>query len=211
MRPLPRLHAVTDAAVLALEDLPARAAALAAVGSALAIQVRDRSAPAGLLAERTARIQRLAEPPAASVFASARFDIAATLNTQGLQLGQADLQPQEVRSALAGRWHGWVGVSVHSAEEARAARDAGADYLMAGNIFPTTTHPGRPATGLELIEQAAGLGLPVIAIGGLTPERAGPAREAGAWGVAAISALWHTADPFAAAVAMLAPWSDHGQ
>lgn len=206
MRPLPRLHAVTDGAVLALEDLPVRAAALAAVGSALAIHVRDRAAPAGVLARHTDRIQRLAAPPEAAVFASARLDIAATLGTQGLQLGQADLPPREVREALAGRWQGWLGVSVHSAEEARAARDDGADYLLAGNIFETGSHPGRPARGLGFVEEVAALGLPVIAIGGLTAGRAGPARDAGAWGVAAISALWYAQDPYAAAVSMIAPW-----
>lgn len=210
MRPLPRVHAVTDSAVLSLEDLPVRAAALAAVGSALAIHVRDRAAPAGILVQRTGRIQRLAAPPEAAVFSSARLDIAAALATHGLHLGQADLPPGEVRSALAGRWQGWLGVSVHSAEEARAARDDGADYLMAGNIFETGSHPGRPARGLGFVEEVATLGLPVIAIGGLTAGRAGPARNAGAWGVAAISALWYAGDPYAAAVAMMAPWTETG-
>jgi thiamine-phosphate pyrophosphorylase len=208
MRPLPRLHAVTDAAVLAREDLPVRAAALAALGSAVAIHVRDRSALAGVLVERTARIQRLAAPPGAAVFASARGDIAAALATQGLHLGQADLEPGEVRRALGERWHGWLGVSVHSIEEARAARDGGADYLMAGNIYPTATHPGRPARGLGFVEEVAELGLPVIAIGGLTAGRAGAAKQAGAWGVAAISALWHADDAYASAVALVAPWTD---
>lgn len=208
MRPLPRLHAVTDAAVLARDDLPVRAAALAAVGSGLAIHVRDREAPAGILVQRTERIQRLAAPPDAAVFSNGRLDIAVTLSTQGLHLGQADLDPDEVRRAAADRWQGWIGVSVHSEEEAHAARDSGADYLMAGNIFETTTHPGRPPRGLALVEAVARLGLPVIAIGGLTAERAGQARDAGAWGVAAISALWHAEDPYAAAVAMLAPWTE---
>ncbi len=208
MRPLPRLHAVTDGAVLALEDLPIRAAALAAVGSALAIHVRDRAAPAGVLVQRTGRIQRLAAPPEAAVFTSARLDIAAALATQGLHLGQADLRPTEVRRTLAGRWRGWVGVSVHSAEQARAAQDDGADYLMAGNIFETGSHPGRPARGLGFVEEVAQLGLPVIAIGGLTAERAGLARDAGAWGVAAISALWYADDPYAAAIGMMAPWTE---
>ncbi len=208
MRPLPRLHAVTDGAVLALEDLPVRAAALAAVGSALAIHVRDRAAPAGVLVQRTGRIQRLAAPPEAAVFTSARLDIATALGTQGLHLGQPDLQPREVRRALTGRWHGWIGVSVHSADEARAARDEGADYLMAGNIFETGSHPDRPACGLGFVEEVAILGLPVIAIGGLTAERAGLVREAGAWGVAGISALWYAEDPYAAAVEMMRPWME---
>lgn len=208
MRPLPRLHAVTDRAVLAAEDLPVRAAALAAVGSALAIHVRDREAPAAVLVQRTTRIQRLAAPAEAAVFSNGRPDIAVSLGTHGVHLGQADLSPGEVRRAVGDRWHGWIGVSVHSEEEAGAARDGGADYLMTGNIFETASHPGRPPRGLELVEKVAKLGLPVIAIGGFTVERAGEARDAGAWGVASIRALWHADDPYAAALAMLAPWTE---
>jgi thiamine-phosphate pyrophosphorylase len=56
------------------------------------------------------------------------------------------------------------------------------------------------------VTQAARLGLPVIAIGGVTPERAGELKAAGAYGVAAIRSLWHAPDPAAATLAMLAPW-----
>ena len=52
------------------------------------------------------------------------------------------------------------------------------------------------------------LGVPVIAIGGITPERAQSVKDAGAWGVAAIRSLWHAPDSYAAAMALLAPWSN---
>jgi thiamine-phosphate pyrophosphorylase len=59
-----------------------------------------------------------------------------------------------------------------------------------------------------VIRAAASLGRPVIAIGGMTDERAAAARQAGAYGVAAISALWHTSDPARMAMALLAPWAE---
>jgi thiamine-phosphate pyrophosphorylase len=62
--------------------------------------------------------------------------------------------------------------------------------------------------GPGLIADLAPLGVPVIAIGGITPARAREAREAGAWGVAAIRSLWHATHPADAALACLAPWSD---
>ena len=68
---------------------------------------------------------------------------------------------------------------------------------------PLPEHPGR---GLAFLEQVAPLGLPVIAIGGITAARAKEVRDAGAYGVAAIAALWRTGDPAAAALALLAPW-----
>jgi thiamine monophosphate synthase len=77
---------------------------------------------------------------------------------------------------------------------------------MVGNIFETASHPGRSAAGLDLVEASARLGLPVIAIGGITAERARVVRESGGYGVAAISALWNAADPAAATLALLAPW-----
>jgi thiamine monophosphate synthase len=83
----------------------------------------------------------------------------------------------------------------------------GADFLVVGNIYETLSHPGRPAAGLTLVTQTADLGLPVIAIGGITPERAADVKAAGAYGVAAIRGLWMAADPAAATLAMLRPWT----
>lgn len=207
MRPLPRLHAVTDAAVLALADFPVRAAAIAAAGSAVALHARDRAATATALLGVTTRLLALARPAEANVAVNARADIAVALETHGLQLGAGDLAPRDVRRTFP-RWSGWIGASVHSLEEAQARQDEEADYLLVGNIFETRTHPGRPATGLGLIQQVAKLGLPVIAIGGMTPERVRAVRDAGAWGVAAIGALWHADDPAAAALGLLEPWAE---
>lgn len=207
MRPLPRLHAVTDAAVLALPDFPVRAAAIAAAGSAVALHARDRGTTAAHLLTVTRRLLALARPPEASVLVNARPDIAVALEAQGAQLGAGDLTPPEVRRAFPG-WRGWLGASVHSMEEARARKDDGADYLVVGNIFATPSHPKRPAQGLRLVEETAKLGLPVIAIGGITPARAREVREAGAWGVAAIASLWHADAPAQAALALLEPWAE---
>jgi thiamine-phosphate pyrophosphorylase len=122
-----------------------------------------------------------------------------------VQLGGRDLRPADARASLP---HGWIGRSVHSAADAEEAAREGADYLLVGNVYETTSHPDRPAKGLDLVRAAASLGLPVIAIGGINAARATAAREAGAYGVAAIAALWRAPDPAAAALALLAPWSE---
>lgn len=205
MRPLPRLHAVTDAEVLAAPDFGVRAAAIAAAGSAVALHARDRAAGGAALARAAARLLALARPAEAAVFVSGRPDVAAALGAQGVQLAAEDLAPADVRRILPA---GWIGRSVHTAAEAAAAVDEGADYLLVGNVYQTASHPGRPAAGLDLVRAAAALGRPVIAIGGIDAARAGAVREAGAWGVAAIAALWRAPDPAAAALALLAPWAD---
>lgn len=208
MRPLPRLHAVTDRTVLELEDFPVRAAAIAAAGPAVAIQVRDHAATAERLTAVAKRVGALARPPEASVFINGRADIAAALELQGLHLSQRDLVASDARAAFGGRWQGWIGVSVHSSSEADAALAEGADYLMVGNVYETSTHPGRPGTGLALVRELADRGAPVIGIGGITPARVAALCDAGAYGVAAITALWHAEDPARAALALLAPWSE---
>jgi thiamine monophosphate synthase len=82
----------------------------------------------------------------------------------------------------------------------------GADFLVLGSIYQTPTHPGRPPTGTRVLGEVATLGRPVIGIGGITPDRVLELKAAGAYGVAAIRALWHADDPAAATLSMLAPW-----
>ncbi|HET6579441.1 MAG TPA: thiamine phosphate synthase [Gemmatimonadales bacterium] len=203
MRPLPRLHAITNADVLAAPDFGVRAAAIAAAGPAVALHARDRTAGGAALARAAERMLALARPPEAAVFVNGRPDVAAALGAQGVQLAGDDLAPADARVVLG---HGWIGRSVHSAGEARTAVAEGADFLLVGTVYETPSHPGRPAAGLDLVRAAAALGRPVIAIGGIDAARAAAARDAGAYGVAAIRALWGAADPAAAALALLAPW-----
>jgi thiamine-phosphate pyrophosphorylase len=203
MRPLPRVHAFTDGAILSASDFGIRAAAIAAAGAAVALHARDRGGTAARLAASTLRLAALARPPEAAVLVSGRPDIAAAVGVHGVQLGAGDLTPADARRILL---HGWIGRSVHSVPEADAAVKEGADFLVVGSVYDTPSHPHRPAGGPGLVTQAARLGLPVIAIGGVTPERAGELKAAGAYGVAAIRSLWHAPDPAAATLAMLAPW-----
>lgn len=205
LRPLPRLHAVTDAGVLGAPDLGVRAAAIAAAGPAVALHARNRAAAGADLARVASRLVALARPAEAAVFVNGRPDIAAATGAQGVQLAAADLAPADARRMLPS---GWIGRSVHSAAEAAAAVAEGADYLLVGNVYATSSHPGRRPAGLELVRAAAALGAPVIAIGGVDASRATELRDAGAWGVAAIGALWRASDPAAAALALLAPWVD---
>jgi thiamine-phosphate diphosphorylase len=205
VRPLPRLHAITDASVIAADDFAIRAAAIAAAGPAVALHARDRSAGGAALARQARRLVALARPPEAAVIVNGRPDVAHAVGAHGVQLGGTDLRPAEARASFP---RGWIGRSVHSTEEAEEAAREGADYLLVGNVFQTRSHPGRPAAGLGLVRQAAALGLPVIAIGGVDATLAAAARDEGAYGVAAITALWRAPDSAAAALALLAPWSE---
>lgn len=204
MRPLPRLLAFTDGSVRTSHHLGASAAAIASLGPAVALVARDPAASASDLSTFTVRLLAIAHPAEAAVIVSARPDIAASLGADGVQLRAGDLAPGDARQVLP---TGWIGRSVHTASEAVDAVAAGADYLVAGNIWQTPTHPDRPGIGLGLIETLASLGRPVIAIGGITADRAREVHAAGGYGIAAIRALWSARDPAAAAAALLEAWT----
>jgi len=205
MRPLPRLHAVTDADVLADPSFGVRMAALASAGPAVALHARGRSLTGAALTALARRMFAHAAPPEAAVFVNGRPDVARAIRAHGVQLGATDMATADARAVFA---EGWIGRSVHSTAEAGQAADEGADFLMVGSIFQTATHPGYPAAGIALVEQAARFGLPIIAIGGITAERVRQVKNAGAYGVAAISALWRQPDSARAAAELLEPWED---
>jgi len=198
MRPLPRVFAVTTDAICRAPDFEARVRAVAEAGPAAAIVVRAPGSSAAKLArfaegqrDRGAEGQR----EGAAVIIHARPDLARAIGADGVQLRRDDLSPEDARKVMG---KGWIGVSIHERQEAEQAVREGADYLVAGCVFESTSHPGRPGMGLEWLTEICGLGRPVIAIGGMTPQRAAAVREAGAFGVAAISAIWDEPDSGAA-------------
>ena len=187
--PLPRLHAVTDERVARRRDLAARAEALAAeAGSDLAFHARGHEL-SGL--EHFDLATRLSAFPPTRLFVNDRLDVALACGASGVQLGSASLDPEDARR-LDTDW--WIGKSVHTLAEAQAAQTAGADYLLAGPVFPTATHPARDPLEPATLFAIVALGLPVIAIGGVTPGRAAGLKAAGVHGVAAIRAFWDTVD-----------------
>ena len=93
------------------------------------------------------------------------------------------------RKVLGGR--AWIGRTARTAETARAAAHAGADYLGVGSVFGSGSKPEVPVIGLAgLASVAQASPLPVIAIGGITAERAAACMAAGATGIAVIGALF---------------------
>ncbi len=192
--PLPRLHAITDERIARRPDIDLIAAALAdGGGSDLAFHARGRELT-GL--EHYDLASRLSVLPS-QLFVNDRLDVALAVPTAGVQLGHGSL-PVSAARALNPLW--WIGRSVHDLAEAEAARTEGADYLVVGPVFATASHPGRPPLGLERLQSIAAVdGLPVIAIGGVSADRVREVRKSGAYGVAAIRALWDDVEPAEAA------------
>ncbi len=194
--PLPRLHAITDERIARRTDLPDLARELAkGGGSELAFHARGHELSGR---EHYELALRLSEQPPGRLFVNNRLDVALAVPTAGVQLGHGSL-PVSAARARNPLW--WIGRSVHNLVEAEAARTEGADYLVVGPVFATASHPGRAPLGLQRLQAIAAAvdGLPVIAIGGITADRVREVKDSGAYGVAAIRALWDDVEPAEAA------------
>lgn len=132
-------------------------------------------------------------------------ELAVAVEADGVHVGQDDADAALVRARIGeGRM---LGVSAHSALEAHRAVQAGADYLGVGPMYPTRSKADAhavlgPAGMAEL--RAAGIAVPVVGIGGITPDTAAAVMAAGADGVAVISAIAGAADVHAAAAQLAA-------
>ena len=203
---LPRLHAVTDDRVVGegVARVTGRAAAMAAAaGPALAVHLRTRVLAGGAFLDLARRVQEAVAPHGSWLVVNDRADVARAAGAQAVVTGRGGLAVRDVGRVAPGLP---VGRSVHDAAAARAAAAEGAGFLVAGAVFATPSHPGAPAGGADLVRAAVrdGGGRQVVAIGGVTPALAPSIIDAGAWGVAAIRALWDAPDPAEAARAFLA-------
>ncbi|MFB5677979.1 thiamine phosphate synthase [Paenibacillus terreus] len=132
-------------------------------------------------------------------------DMAAVLGADGIHVGQEDAPAASLRSRLG--HEAIVGVSAHSVEEAGRAIADGADYLGVGPMYPTLSKSdARPVQGPLLIQElrSHGITIPLVGIGGITPEKAPPVLAAGADGVSVISAISQAEEPGLAAAAFTA-------
>ena len=176
---------------------------VAVVGECLAaglpaVQVREKDLGAADLAFLCRRLLAPARDVGAMLVVNDRVDVALAVGAGAVQRTHTSLPVDDIR-AIAGR-RLRIGASVHSLQDAVDAELKGADWVTYGPVYETPSkRPYGPPQGLErLAEVARGLRIPVIAIGGITPERVKEVREAGARGVAAISFILAADSPAAA-------------
>ena len=192
-RVLPPLHVVTDDAVVARPDFLERALLVLEWGGPhLAFHLRAPRTSGRRLFDLARALLPRAIDENALLLVNDRVDVALAVGADGVQLGGRGIGIADARRIVGPK--PWIGASVHSGGEARSAASGGADFVMAGAVYATESHPGQPGAGLGVIEDAAAAGLPVIAIGGITPERVGEVMAAGAAGVAVIRGVWEEGD-----------------
>jgi thiamine-phosphate pyrophosphorylase len=162
------------------------------------LQIRAKLTPGAPFLDAAARIVELAHASGAAVVVNDRPDIARLAGADGVHVGQDDLSPHAVRRVTGDG--ALVGLSTHTIDQLTSALREPVDYVAIGPVFGTSTKTtGYDTVGLDMIRRAAEPAgtarLPLVAIGGITLERAPSVIAAGAASAAVIGDLLVTGDP----------------
>ena len=190
---LDKLYAITDRGFAHLPHDEIVAQLL--LGGARLIQLRDKEATARETLDAARMSIKLTRAIGALLIINDHVDVANLVDADGVHLGQEDLDVDEARALLGPSKI--IGLSTHSLDQFRAGLATSADYLAVGPVYPTSTKENpSPVVGLELLSKVRGLtDRPIVAIGGITPERAPAVIDAGADTIAVVSALYPPPDP----------------
>ena len=188
MKPIGKLHILTDVQLQSRYS-HAELTRLALTGGADTIQLRQKTGSTREMIEIAQQMKRLCEESGVVFVVNDRVDVALASGADGVHLGQDDF-PIALARELLGQ-ESIIGGSAGSVEEARKCVSEGADYVGFGPVYPTTSKADAgPAGGLGLLQQVVqAIPLPVIAIGGVDEENTHDVMEAGAHGIAVISAV----------------------
>jgi thiamine-phosphate pyrophosphorylase len=195
----PRLRGLYFVTPDASPDRRSGLVAAALAGGARIVQYRDKSGDAE---QRLAEARVIAEhcrATGALFLVNDDVELCLAVNADGVHLGEDDAGIPETRARLgAGQL---IGASCYNdLERARSAAAAGADYVAFGAVHASATKPNARRADLDLLRRARReLGVPICAIGGITPENAAPVVAAGADMIAVIQGISEAPDPEAAA------------
>jgi thiamine-phosphate pyrophosphorylase len=190
---LPRLYVILDAALLTTPELHC-AQKLVDAGVRL-LQYRNKTASSREMLESSKLLSALLIRQSVTFLVNDRADVASLAGASGVHLGQEDLGVEEARLVIG--TERLVGVSTHTLQQFQQAAATSADYLAVGPVFATSTKTNPdPVVGTDFIRRVRGLTKkPIVAIGGITLDRAAEVIQAGADCVAVISDILRAPDP----------------
>jgi len=192
------VYLVTDRPAFLGRD-PLEVVAAAVAGGASVVQLREKRATTRQFVELARALLGLLRPLGVPLIINDRVDVALAAGADGVHVGQDDMDPRDVRGLIGP--DKILGLSVTGADEARAARGMPVDYLGAGPVFATATKKdaGAPQGISGLGTMLALAEVPVVAIGAITADNAAAVMDAGASGLAVVSAICSAPDPRTAA------------
>jgi thiamine-phosphate pyrophosphorylase len=201
--PLPfRAYLITDRRLAPGEDLPrlVHRALCRVPPGAVAVQLREKDLGAGALLSQARALREVTRRAGALLLVNDRVDVALAAGADGVHLA-GDSLPAAVARRLLGPER-LLGASAHDLAQARAARDGGCDFATFSPIYHTPSKAAYgPPQGLDALREAARdlAPFPLVALGGVTLERAAACRAAGAAAAAAIRAVLAAPEPGEAA------------
>ncbi len=167
-------------------------------GGAKLLQYRNKLADAALKLEQATELLRLCRRYDCLFIVNDSVEVAMKIGSPGVHLGREDGDLAQARQRLGPDVV--LGASCYGQIQiAEQARDAGVDYVAFGAAYASPTKPGNKRAPLELYREARRIGLPVVAIGGITLDNAQPLVDAGVDALAVITALYNAPDIIAAA------------
>jgi thiamine-phosphate pyrophosphorylase len=186
--PFSRLYPILDASLETLDTMIVGIRALARAGSRL-VQLRAKELSGEEFHRWALAAREVSREEGIRLVVNDRVDVALLVGADGVHLGQDDLSPEGARKILGDS--AIIGLSTHDVEEARRAATEPVDYVAIGPIFGTSTKvSGRSTLGVEGARAVRAIvEKPLVAIGGITLDRAPALLEAGIDGLAVISAL----------------------
>lgn len=198
---LPVVHLITDRA-LEPDAVARAAAALAGIPPGrVAVHLREKDLGGAALLALARALAAACHARGQLLLVNDRLDVALAAGADGVHLPSAGVPPSDARRLLGAG--AIVGVSCHSPDDVRRARDGGATYATFGPVYdtPSKRRFGAPV-GLAALRDAARFGLPLVALGGVTAKRVPEVLAAGAAGVAVIRAWLAGSDPAGAVRAL---------
>lgn len=190
------LYAITGSTLLGDEQLLS-AVEQAIRGGTRVLQYRDKSGDQPRRLQQAEQLLALCRQHRVTFIINDDVELAAAIGADGVHLGRDDGDIASARLVLG---DGIIGVSCYNQWPlAEAAAAAGADYIAFGAFFPSATKPNAVRAAPELLERSRALGVPVVAIGGITPENGRALVEAGADMVAVVQGVFAQPDIQAAA------------
>ena len=182
------LYAITDSGLMPGPKLIEKSEA-ALKGGCRWLQYRDKSEDAAKRLTEAQKLKALCDQYDAKLLINDDLELALAVDAHGLHLGQEDGSLSKAREALGE--NAILGITCHDQLHlARQGLGYGASYIAFGRFFPSKTKPNAKAAPLTLLAQAKALGVPVIAIGGITLENASQIFDAGASAIAVCHSLF---------------------
>jgi thiamine-phosphate pyrophosphorylase len=191
VRPPPRLYLITDRRATGgrslVEVVSEALAGARGAEESVAVQLREKDLPSGELLALARALRDVTAKARVRFFVNDRIEVALATQADGIHLGNGSLSIAQTRAIAPGLS---VAVSTHTRVEVLAAANEGADFVVYGPVFETPSKRGvLPPTGIAGLSTVCGLGVPVLALGGIDTKNAAACLAAGAAGVALIRSV----------------------